>query len=733
MNKKKTIWKPLFVFVAAMMTFAVSSCSLDNEEGGLELYYAAISDIGPTMTYTINAPSYQGATPSQFAVSTLKLEDAVVENASFVINEETGSISIENTDALAVGLYKLSITCVAGAKTHSFPDIITVNMLSATPTEIKITPAVLEIPFDGIKNSKLTAQVELIGESVSIARYSLVQEEGKEFFAISGKGVIGVNSKYDQEFIPGEHKITLTLATAAGGVATYKDSLLISITSTPMELTYTPKEAKMEVNGTFTSSTPVLKGSLDELVYAIKAITPSTDKITIDAVTGVLSVAENNGLPVGTEYLIDITATNKYGALDFAGAYKLFVIAFIAPIVSETFKYAADTEVTQGVAFTITKNIDFEGDEVTYEFVELLPALEGQIIIDPQTGTITANKGNSIPVASYDIQVKAKNVKSEAITTLKLIIKANPNHFTYISYGNNIGLTPAGDYANQFRFNSEGDFANGLTGVTPTTDATVALTWSIDVKIPQKWTEDLAVPKSPLNYPCQGTTINPATGVITLSGFEANTVGVVFVTATAGEGNVGEVSVTIPVFFAFTTAVEGALFHYTPFVLQVNPQTGGRSTAPTITGVLEMPKLLMDYRRDFEYYNINGPDSHKDGRPQTTSTTVVPFLKNMWDKYKNDNGGLPTVNHGSKAPLSYYLNYAGYTGKAGTNDPQNALAYIDPVTFAVIVNPNKWILDGAYANGVLSGQMIFQINGVAKDINKGKTVNLVWIWFDEKF
>lgn len=59
--------------------------------------------------------------------------------------------------------------------------------------------------------------------------------------------------------------------------------------------------------------------------------------------------------------------------------------------------------------------------------------------------------------------------------------------------------------------------------------------------------------------------------------------GMIMVTATAGEGDEA-VSVSVPVFFHFAAPVKDVTINYTPFVLQVNPKTGGRSVAPTVTG-----------------------------------------------------------------------------------------------------------------------------------------------------
>jgi len=87
----------------------------------------------------------------------------------------------------------------------------------------------------------------------------------------------------------------------------------------------------MEYNMAFQGPTPTLKGSPDEVVWAIKQVTPAegfetTDKIRIDPATGVISVDAGNELPLGASYTLDLTVTNSFGSADFEGAYTLTVI-----------------------------------------------------------------------------------------------------------------------------------------------------------------------------------------------------------------------------------------------------------------------------------------------------------------------------------------------------------------------------------------------------------------------
>ena len=50
----------------------------------------------------------------------------------------------------------------------------------------------------------------------------------------------------------------------------------------------------------------------------------------------------------------------------------------------------------------------------------------------------------------------ATNTKGSETATFTLTITANPNYFTYFRYGNNLGLTPIENYADQFRIEAGG-------------------------------------------------------------------------------------------------------------------------------------------------------------------------------------------------------------------------------------------------------------------------------------
>lgn len=732
MNKKITSWRMSLIVVITALAFGLAACTDDDTKDGLQLHYTAVTNMGPSMVLTSTAPSYKGAKPSSFAIKSIKLDDQVIECPSFSISSETGIIQIENTDQLATGLYSLSISCVAGGHSYTFPDVFTVNMMKATPEEIIVSPAELIIPLTEVAGTTTTAKVSAVDEAVSVMSYGLVQEAGKEYFSISNKGEIGINKNFKGEFLPGVYDLTLSLRTYAG-TAVYPEAVRIQITSAPLELTYVPAANKMEFNTAFTSPAPALKGSTDELIYSIKAVTPATDKIAIDAQSGVLSVAADNALPVGESYTIDVTATNKFGVKDFETAFTLNVVDFINPI--SNFSYAAQSHM-QGLDFSFSPAAGFVGDDVLFEFSNLDTKLAGKISIDAQTGAISALKGNSIPLGTYTVAVKASNVKNEQTANVSLTITKNPYYFTYFSYGNNLSLSPVQNYPSQFRFDTKAN-----------TNGQVLSIAASDIPQGQDVEWSMAVRSQPVkegSVPALGTsTIDPATGAITLGGATDNHGAMLLVTATVGKGQVGETTVTIPVFVLLQmpmAAQEDAAVlvqvHYDQIVFCVNPRKGGRSTVPTLVGVPDAAKFFLDYRRNFNYWNVGGPATHVDGYPADAGS----FMGKMWGVYNaQESVEKKPAGTGAKDPLSYYTNLT-FSGRTLAT----AMLYVDAVNKTIVVNANKWIdSDDVAASGVMFGSMTFRTNADPNNIppnnnnpsaiNNGAELRPIFIWFDEKF
>ena len=699
-------------FLAAVC-LGLLSCSREEQEASFSLYYASLSNIGPSMNYTTEAPTWKGAEPSSFAVAAVRLDGERIDCPSISINANTGAISITDTENLTVGTYTVDVSCVSAGVTRTIPEAFTMYMIQAIPdaedVKVKLEEGetgvpVVNIDMSDMKTSAMSRILEITGESVSVSSLELVQKEGFEYFTISNKGVISVNKNFKGQYVPGVYSIDVKVITPAGEMV-YPDVMKVNITSLPVSLTYLPAEIEVETGRAYTSDVPAYVGSVDDLQFSLSAVEPATDKITVDASTAVVTLGTDNGFVPGENFTLSVKAVNKYGETEFSNVLKINIVAFIPPIDPETFKYDAATTI-QGAAVTAKPDAGLVGGSVQFA-LETVPAeLEGLLSIDILTGEITLPKGSDVPVGDYSVVVKASNIKGEATTTLNIHVKENPFWFTKILYGNNLGIDPETN-ANQYWYDTADKFA--AASLVPTTDVKdgVQLEWSVKVL-----------------HQCSDTAIDASTGQLTLAsgGFKANNGGLVLVTATAGKGEEGETSVTVPVFFSFLQEKGGVFVKYAPFVMQANPRKGGKFNAPEITGVDPVSNFRIDFRRTFNYYNFNGPDIHVSGTLNKNNTNT--FIYNMWKEYYSSIGG--AVNAGAKLPVSIWDKDA----KANT-----ALAYFSKENYAIVVNPEKWKYDGAYANGAFIGQATYLTNGSNDNtaISNGSQIFPVWIWFDERF
>ena len=465
-----------FLGVLTVMVFAllgITSCSETEttDKTDFILYYTSMTDIGPGMSSDIAQPSYKGATPSDFTITGVTLDGQAYTGNLFEINPTSGTVHIESDETTPVGVYKISVSCVAGGSTFTYNDIISVNFLKRVPEGITVTPEALVADFADIidANSTVelpTAQVTTEQSHISITGYSIssvrlgetiVDNKKNPMFAVSSDGTISI-VRGSNAIEPGLYTIDLKLNTAVSGSDSeeglFANALTVNVTSKPLALTYATgklEEATEESGNTsFVSQVPTFKGSTDGIAYSIESVSPASDKFVIDAKTGVISVAEGHGLKSGEKYSVSVRVKNDYSTegVVFNNVFTLNVVEYIEPI--SNFAYEM-TPVTEQVEFEIPVKAGFKGAEPRFEIAEINDADKNYVSIDAETGTISAKKKNKLSLGEHRIVVKATNDKGSETAELIFTVNANPNMFTYISYGNNLGLTPAKDYASQFR------------------------------------------------------------------------------------------------------------------------------------------------------------------------------------------------------------------------------------------------------------------------------------------
>lgn len=740
MNLKELFTKCFMLFSICLLGHVAVSCS-DTEttdSGNFTLFFYGITDIGPSMSCELQAPSYIGGTPYDFAITNVTHEGETYTTESFTVNAETGVINIQNTNTLPTGLYSISVSCFCNGKYYEFKDAVKVNMLLAVPEGVSVTPEEVLLKMDENDWVKASAQVTTEKEShVSITQYAIAKDPSKEYmeyFTISPTtGKITIVESFANQIIAGEEYVLDLKLTTKAGEHIYPNAVTFKAISKPRNLSYSPIYAEVDEGYAHESAIPSIQGSKEELKYAIKSVNPATTVFTIDQATGKISLAENNGLEKSeTPYVIDITVSNIYGSTEFTEAYSIKIVEYTAPIIPETFSYEA-LSLFKGEEGNQTIKEGFEGGNPYFDFdegnsAEIQKLLNKKITIDNATGAISVSADNNLEAdKTYDIHVKVTNSKPVVGTAIfKLTIKKNPNDFTFVSYGTNleqpmpeIGSKMNLDIEeeeneanrNQFRFINRGNLPKTLSVFKNDIPSSANKTF----KIAERYGK------------FANTTIDENNGTITLgsSPMTAYEGGILLIEVTASGNDAPSISKRIPLFFSTPKNISNQVLLYTPIVVRANPRTGVSSktkcevikwaSGQIFNGYEDITKLVLDYRANHTFYNFSENPNHGSG---ALTKDLNLLIYQVWNKYKPGST--------EKDAMSYYMSTGNYDAK---------LAYINAADRQIIVNPDKWIgNDNEYANGAVTAQIRLNLNGTPENIeSSGSQYFSVIIWLDENY
>lgn len=737
----------ILMSVFTAVTFSSCEDTETVDKSGFALHYTSLTDIGPSMTGVIASPSYKGSAPYDFAITRITFgeEGEAYTGDSFQIDASSGSIEILNTDNLSVGVYRISVSCVSGGTTYSFPDIVEVNFLKPVPDGIVVEPNLLTADYNDIldANSEAempTAQVttDNSAEHITITGYAIsnvrrgdviYDNTANPLFAISETGEISIVKGHDEatetNLVPGVYTIDLKLNTRAADanseLGIYTDALQVNVISAPRGLSYADGYVEAG-DGTsehpmrgFTSEAPVLRGSAEGANYAIVAVKrngvedeSAMAKFSIDAATGIITIGDDHGFVIDDVYTVDVSVTNAYSAEGevYVGedALTVTVVDWVSAPISLSY---GNVSAQRLIEFTASPEYEGGTTALVYSFDNLDESLADYLSIDSETGVISAAQMHEITPGDYTVVVKASNFVGEITGTMNLHVDEHPCYFTYIRYGNNLGLDETTE-ASQFRFHSLSEIQSMGT-IAPKTDFNpdggATLTWSSEAK-----------------FQSAGISIDRNTGVLTLGTTEANfarEMPIIFVTATATLDDFSY-SHVVPVFFHYAKEVNGITLEYTPFVFRTSPRLGGRSSVPVLGGA-DASNFLIDYRRSPQYWNLNGERS--DGTPHESGAIADnQFLTNLWTTY-----GAGT---GSKDPMGFFrgtdIDHSNLSRKLGYVDNTSGSSN----KYSVVVNPNLWNDDG-WADGVFMMTMTFTVDGNINNVNGGTEIRPIAIWLDK--
>ena len=485
--------------------------------------------------------------------------------------------------------------------------------------------------------------------------------------------------------------------------------------SVAYSLEYPRAQRKQEVGSTLVSEAPFCPGVPEGTVYAIKSVTPENGPaVSIDPVTGVLSVQAPDAGMVGNTYAVYVTVTNEFGTGHFSNAFTFRVVNQIHPVTQ--FSYGNISGLVSGRAIDHHPTV-CDGDDVVYAFEELPSALQS-LSIDSETGTISSPKGVELEPGSYTVKVKASNEKGAAIATFTLEIIANPNAFTFVRWGNNMGLEPIEKYGNQFRVNP----GSGK-------ETFPVLEHDIPAGRPVSYTL--------VNLSGHGafsTTIHPTNGTLSVylqseSAAASMSRGVApgRIVVTVGDDE-DAVTRVFPLFIGRNGYYKnGYKIEYTPFAIRINPITGGTGPVPVIENKSGEPAVqpTLDFRINHTWYNLNGPSEHKEGRINGTQG-MSTFLGTVWNQYYSAIGETPTAKSN---PMSWWYNYS--NGRISLTG-----AYIDGENgLRLVVNPERFVDDYGYGDGIVDAICRFALNGLDPNSDTSGYCEAVplLIWLDPTY
>lgn len=789
------------IIAVLAIVLGISSCKDDftTDDGSFALYYTSMTDIAPSMTGVIASPTYKGAVPSDFKIVEVKYSSVgeggeetreAYTGKCFSIVPETGEIMINSTADMKTGKYYISVSCVAAGNTYTYKDAVEVNFLKAVPEGITVEPDFLEVKLADVTNKDSeaafpTAQVssENTDECISILGYKIsnvrrvasddsetyIDNSKVKLFSVSETGVVSINksSDYDAETVKaGIYKIDLKITTAASPSlpeeeGLFVNALTINFTAAPTAISY--KDGFIETGvegdaskprGGFTSSKPLVAGSTNGATYEIAAIKKSsggtlnfTDAseaekafFTIDNATGIISVPDTHTFVLNDVYKVSVKVANSDGNCTGEDALTLTVLDWVDPLVAFTYP---ELSVKQGMNCVSGEPEISDKKGVEFSLVDLAEEYEEYVSINKSTGVVTIEKYNTMPVGNFEIAVKAKNFKGEATGKLVIEVQDNPNYFTYISFGNNLvdEQTPGSIYDNQYRFRTLEEL--NQINLTPTTDVKEGQTivWKVVGKHQYKGAD-----KNDFIFWDSNAKITAKMKQTEWDNVEY-TLTILLVSATVGSGEEAFTR-TVPLCFNYVKPQgDGTAVLYTPFVCRVNPKYGGRSVVP----VIENPgSFVMDYRRNFNYYNINGVNSKgeklKEGSPANMKDSdnkpikpyepkVVCFLTDLWENVAINPDDPNGVNYESKLPFSYWIDSGKETSKDPVELSENTLAYVDNTVganqFSVVVTKNFY--DDGWGDGIVTGQMTFVTDGNVKGVSNGKKTFPLAIWLDKSY
>ena len=192
---------------------------------------------------------------------------------------------------------------------------------------------------------------------------------------------------------------------------------------------------------------------------------------------------------------------------------------------------------------------------------------------------------------------------------------------------------------------------------------------------------------------------------------------ILLIEVTSSNNDAPAVKKNIPVFFNVSRNQTNVLL-FTPFVVRINPRTGACSSTECkvvtwknhkFNKDLTTTNTIVDYRRDFSYWNFDNNINHGSGK--VDNSTSNNMLNQVWGNCGQSN------SLGSRVPLCYYDTKGSTSSDVDTKGIK--AGYINGNNNKQIwIDPTKWIgTDGKYPNGVVIGDIRYDLDGNVSNIH----------------
>lgn len=360
---------------------SVSYPKIEGEEvNAILLSVKTSKDVYASLSYESQAPVIDAFITSYVLKAVHLLNDeSEISTDKFNIAKETGVVSVNESTMLKPGVYSLDIQLNTAKDAFVFEGAFKFQV-----NEISLSYNAGTVFLNEAFNSSIPV---IKGDFIPVS-YNL--KNTIEGFSINATtGVISLSE--GNNLSPETYYLDVEVNIKDLSIQFPKAFTIIVSKEiiTPADLVYLSKEV---TEGAHFELLPSVIGN--DLVFSLEEST--SDKITIDAITGMISASEGNSLAIG-DYKINVKAVNSAGSVD--AIFNLKVLKKKLPVPANLVYAVSELTIVKGSALkSVVPSID-NADGIVFSIKN------HDFSIDTNTGVISLPEGNSLPLGDYVLTV----------------------------------------------------------------------------------------------------------------------------------------------------------------------------------------------------------------------------------------------------------------------------------------------------------------------------------------